>query len=46
MLCSHPEWVEVALKMVLEKYIDLDCPACLGSWSQELGGEWEDDKGE
>lgn len=46
MLCSHLEWVEVALKMILEKYIDLHCPACFGSWSQELGGEWGDDKGE
>lgn len=41
MLCSHLEWIKVALKMVLEKYIDLDCPACLGGWSQELGGQWE-----
>lgn len=41
MLRSCLKWVKVALKMVLEKYIDLHCPACLGSWSQELGGEWE-----
>lgn len=41
MLCSDLEWIKVALKTVLEKYIGLDCPACLGSWSQELGGQWE-----